>query len=96
VQDWAIELTPLTGYSGIYGRLFESSEFEQLASEIRSGRRTVVVSGLAGSARALVLVALEKKLGRRIIFVARSNRDIEEFQSDVDFFYCGDQWRERR
>ena len=84
----AIELTPLTGFSGIYGRLFESSEFEQLASEIRSGRRTVVVSGLAGSARALVLVALEKKLGRRIIFVARSNRDIEEFQSDVEFFYC--------
>jgi len=80
-------LTPLTGYSGIYGRLFESSEFEQLASEINGGRRTVVVSGLAGSARALVVVALEKKLGRRIIFVARSNREIEELQSDIDFFY---------
>ena len=84
----AIDLTPLTGYSAIYGRLFESSEFGQLASEINVGRRTVVVSGLAGSARALVVVALEKKLGRRIIFVARSNREIEELQSDIDFFYC--------
>ncbi len=48
----------------------------------------VVVSGLAGSARALVLAALEKKLDRRVIFVARSNQEVEEFQPDVDFFYC--------
>ena len=48
----------------------------------------VVVSGLAGSARALVLATLEKKLARKIIFVARSNREVEEFQPDVDFFFC--------
>lgn len=47
-----------------------------------------MVSGLAGSARALVLAALEKKLARRVIFVTRSNREVEEFQSDVEFFYC--------
>ncbi|MEK6409861.1 MAG: transcription-repair coupling factor [Acidobacteriota bacterium] len=46
------------------------------------------MSGLAGSARALVLTALEKKLGRRVVFVARSNREVEEFHSDVSFFYC--------
>jgi transcription-repair coupling factor (superfamily II helicase) len=84
----AINLTPLTWYAEIFGRLFESSEFEQLASEIKTGRRVVVVSGLGGSARALVLTALEKKLARRIICVARSNREVEEFQPDVDFFYC--------
>ena len=84
----AINLTPLTGYAEIFRRLFESSEFEQLASEINAGRRVVVVSGLAGSARALVLAALEKKLARRVIFVARSNREVEEFQPDVDFFFC--------
>jgi transcription-repair coupling factor (superfamily II helicase) len=91
--DWngarlAINLTPLTRYSEIFGRLFESAEFEQLSSEITAGRRVVVVSGLAGSARALVVTALEKKLARRVIFVARSNREVEEFQPDVDFFYC--------
>lgn len=47
-----------------------------------------MVSGLAGSARALVLTSLEKKLGRRVVFVARSNREVEEFHSDVSFFYC--------
>jgi len=84
----AINLTSLTSHAEIFGRLFESSEFEQLASEIKAGRRVVVVSGLAGSARALILAALEKKLARRIIFVARSNREVEDFQPDVDFFYC--------
>ena len=83
----AINQTPLT-CAELFRRLFESSEFEQLASEITAGRRVVVVSGLAGSARALVLAALEKKLGRRVIFVTRSNREVEEFQSDVEFFYC--------
>jgi transcription-repair coupling factor (superfamily II helicase) len=48
----------------------------------------VVLSGVAGSARALVLAALQRKIDRRVIFVARSNREVEEFQSDVDFFYC--------
>jgi transcription-repair coupling factor (superfamily II helicase) len=48
----------------------------------------VVMSGLAGSARALVLAALEKKLARRVVFVARSNREVEDFQPDTAFFYC--------
>src|SRR6266850_6334283 len=32
--------------------------------------------------------ALEKKIGRRIVFVARSNREVEQIQSDVEFFFC--------
>lgn len=84
----AINPTPLTCYAEVFGRLFASAEFEQLESEIKAGRRVVVVSGLAGSARALVVTALEKKLARRVIFVARSNREVEEFQPDVDFFFC--------
>jgi transcription-repair coupling factor (superfamily II helicase) len=79
---------PKTFYPEIFDRLFESGELGRLAFEINAGRRVVVLSGLAGSARALVLTALEKKLARRVVFVARSNRDVEEFQSDVDFFYC--------
>jgi transcription-repair coupling factor (superfamily II helicase) len=77
-----------TFYLEIFDRLFESGEIERLGFEINAGRRAVVLSGLAGSARALVLTALEKKLARRVVFVARSNREVEEFQSDVDFFYC--------
>jgi transcription-repair coupling factor (superfamily II helicase) len=84
----AINTSTETYYSEIFGRLFQSDELEQLAREINAGRRVVVVSGLAGSARALVLTALQKKIRRRIVFVTSSNREVEEFQPDVEFFYC--------
>ncbi|HSB09561.1 MAG TPA: transcription-repair coupling factor [Blastocatellia bacterium] len=79
---------PKTFYPEVFGTLFESAELDEIATEIKAGRRAVVVSGLAGSARALVLTALERKLDRRVVLVARSNREVEEIQSDVDFFYC--------
>jgi transcription-repair coupling factor (superfamily II helicase) len=79
---------PKTNYPEVFGPLFQSNELAQLASEINAGRSVVVLSGVAGSARALVLAALQRKLDRRVIFVARSNREVEEFQSDIDFFYC--------
>ena len=81
-------LQPETYYAELFGQLFQSGELDRLAREINAGRRAIIVSGLAGSARALVLAALEKKINRRIVFVARSNREVEEFQSDVEFFYC--------
>ncbi len=84
----AIDSPPETYYAEIFGRLLWSSELEQAASEIKAGRGAVVVSGLAGSARALVLAALQKKINRKIVFVARSNKEVEEFQSDIEFFYC--------
>ncbi|HEX5733709.1 MAG TPA: transcription-repair coupling factor [Blastocatellia bacterium] len=84
----AVDIPPETYYVEIFGRLLASGELERLASEIKAGRRTIVLSGLAGSARALVLAALQKKIDRRIVFVARSNKEVEEFQPDVEFFYC--------
>src|SRR5215216_1539919 len=84
----AIDVPTETFYSEIFGRLFQSEELEQLAREIRAGRKAVVVSGLAGSARALVIAALQKKINRRIVFITRSNREVEEFQPDLEFFYC--------
>ncbi|HWP42661.1 MAG TPA: hypothetical protein VNO14_05460, partial [Blastocatellia bacterium] len=77
-----------TYFVEIFGQLFQSSELCELASLLDSRRPVIVVSGLAGSARALLLAALEKKTGRRMVFVARSNREVEEFQTDVEFFYC--------
>jgi transcription-repair coupling factor (superfamily II helicase) len=79
---------PKTYYPEVFGNLFQSGELERLASEVNAGRRVIVLSGLAGSARALILTALEKRLARRVVFVARSNREVEDFQADVDFFYC--------
>jgi len=77
-----------TYFTEIFGRLFQSSEIDHLASLVGPARRAVIVSGLAGSSRALILAALEKKINRRIVFVCRSNREVEEIQADVEFFYC--------
>jgi transcription-repair coupling factor (superfamily II helicase) len=84
----AIDVPPETYYREIFSSLLESRELEDLAREIRAGRRAIVISGLAGSARALVLAAIEKKTARRLVFVARSGREVEEIQSDIEFFYC--------
>ncbi len=75
-------------YAEIFERVLQSAELERLLAHITSGRRTLVISGLAGSARALLLAALEKRLGRLVVFVARSNREVEEFQPDIEFFYA--------
>ncbi|HYP29219.1 MAG TPA: transcription-repair coupling factor [Blastocatellia bacterium] len=84
----SIDTPPETYYAEIFGQLLRSEELERLAEEARAGHKVVVLSGLSGSARALVLAALEKKLKRRIVFVTRSNREVEEFQPDLELFYC--------
>src|SRR5689334_4120676 len=84
----AINIPPETYFAELFGPLLASNEMQELAREIGAGRRSMVVSGLAGSARALVLAALEKMTARRIVYVMRSNREVEEVQADVEFFYC--------
>jgi transcription-repair coupling factor (superfamily II helicase) len=73
--------------SVVFDRLLDSAEVGRLASEIAGGERTVIVSGLAGGARSLILAAIEKKTGRRVVLVTRSNREVEEFLPEVEFFY---------
>src|SRR5262249_49936642 len=75
-------------YRGIFGTLLDSPELRQLVDSIGAGNRVVVLSGLAGSARALVLAGVEKRLQRRLVYITRSNRTVEELQPDVEFFYC--------
>ena len=84
----AIDAPAETYSAELFAALLQSGELNQLAAEVRAGRSVTVASGLAGSARALVLTALQRKLGRRIVFITRSNREVEEFQPDVEFFYC--------
>src|SRR5262245_24509348 len=75
-------------YRGIFGALLESPELNYLLDSLGAGNRSVVLSGLAGSARALILAAIEKRLNRRLVYITRSNRAVEELQPDVEFFYC--------
>jgi transcription-repair coupling factor (superfamily II helicase) len=75
-------------YQEIFDALFASQALKDLAAELAKGQGVLVLSGLAGSARALLLAALEKSLRRRLVFITRSNREVEELQPDIEFFYC--------
>ena len=83
----------------LLGGLLAGPEMDRIAAAFgsetesrlpRLGQRrqpAMIVSGLAGSARALFLAALEKRTGRQVVLLTRSNREIEEIQSDVEFFF---------
>ncbi len=76
-------------YPEIFASLLASDALKELAAALGNGQRVLVLSGLTGSAKALVIAAIEKRLNRRIVLITRSNREIEEALSDVEFFYCG-------
>src|SRR4029450_1280825 len=70
-------------------RVTETAEFKRLANEVQRGARVVSISGLvAGSARALVLVALQRETGKLFAVVTQSNRDLEPWEADLRFWYC--------
>ncbi|HEY6330139.1 MAG TPA: DEAD/DEAH box helicase, partial [Blastocatellia bacterium] len=78
----------------LLSRLMSSHELDRVVDAIgrkrsqeAATRPAAVVSGLAGSARALFLAALAKKTGRKILYLGRSNREIEDFRPDIEFFY---------
>jgi transcription-repair coupling factor (superfamily II helicase) len=90
----ATESSTEVGSTHLLAKLMAGHEMERLASVIGKPNlsrvprgRTAVVSGLAGSARGLFLAALGKKTGRTILYVGRSNREIEDFRSDIEFFH---------
>jgi transcription-repair coupling factor (superfamily II helicase) len=67
----------------------ETAEFKRLADEVRRGARVVSISGLvAGSARALVLAALQRETEKPFAIVTQANRDLEPWEADLRFWYC--------
>ena len=70
-------------------RVFESPEFKRVVDEIKRGARVVSISGLvAGSARALVMAALQRETKRLFAIVTQSNKDLEPWENDLRFWYC--------
>jgi transcription-repair coupling factor (superfamily II helicase) len=70
-------------------RVMESGEYARLVAELRGGARVISVSGLAAEpARALVLAALQREVGKCFAVVAQANRDLEAWERDVRFWYC--------
>jgi transcription-repair coupling factor (superfamily II helicase) len=74
---------------GILRRVMESDEYARLVAELRGGARVLSLSGLAANpARALVLAALQREVGKCFAVVTQANRDLEAWESDVRFWYC--------
>ena len=69
--------------------LVKSGEFQRVLDEIKRGARLVSISGLvAAPARALALAALQHETGKQFVVVVPSQRDLENWERDISFWYC--------
>jgi transcription-repair coupling factor (superfamily II helicase) len=69
--------------------VIESAEFQRVLDDIRRGARVVSISGLvAGPARALALAALQRETGRQFALVVPAQRDLEDWERDINFWHC--------
>src|SRR5881628_3796244 len=70
-------------------RVIESAECQRVLNEIKRGARAVSISGLiAGPARALALAALQRETGKQFAVVVPAQRDLEDWERDINFWYC--------
>src|SRR5258707_5933106 len=67
----------------------DSSEFRRVLEEVKRGARVVSISGLvAAPARALALAALQRETGKQFAVVVTAQRDLEDWERDLSFWYC--------
>jgi transcription-repair coupling factor (superfamily II helicase) len=81
METRAAHTTPLQDFT-------RSSSFQRLLNDLRAGRKALVTSGMAGPARALLLAALHKELSRPIVMIVRTNSELENLESDLNFFHA--------
>src|SRR5437588_5425055 len=69
--------------------VFDSAEFQSVLDQIRRGARVVSIGGLvAGPARALALAALQRETGKQFALVVPAQRDLENWERDLAFWFC--------
>src|SRR5437588_7473091 len=69
--------------------VLDSAEFQSVLDQIRHGACVISISGLvAGPARALALAALQRETGKQFALVVPAQRDLENWQRDINFWYC--------
>jgi transcription-repair coupling factor (superfamily II helicase) len=69
--------------------LQDSAEFRRVLDQINRGARVISISGLvAGPARALVLAALQRQTAKHFALVVPAQRDLENWERDIGFWYC--------
>ena len=74
--------------SALFQRFEEDENFQRLVAEARAGKRLLRIAGLASGAKALTLVALQRAISRRLAIVSLRDRDLEDLERDLRFFYC--------
>jgi transcription-repair coupling factor (superfamily II helicase) len=69
--------------------IIDSAEFRAVLDQINRGARVISISGLvAEPARALVLAALQLETKRQFALVVPAQRDLENCERDISFWYC--------
>src|SRR3989440_6609892 len=69
--------------------VIDSAEFRRVLDQINRGARVISISGLvAGPARALVLTALQRQTAKHFALVVPAQRDLENWERDIGFWYC--------
>src|SRR5215212_8514072 len=69
-------------------QITETGEYRRLLAELRANARVISISGLvAGSARALVVAALQRDTGKTFALVSHTTRDLELWERDLSFWH---------
>src|SRR5215831_8034003 len=71
----------------IISRISDVADFRRIASETVRGETDVIVSGLAGSSRALFIASLWNSLRRPLIVVTPQDRGVESLATDISYFH---------
>src|SRR5260370_28683486 len=70
-------------------RVIDSAECRRVIDEIKRGARLISISGLVtGPGKALVLAALQRECGKQFAVVTQAQRDLENWERDLSFWYC--------
>src|SRR5262252_6302391 len=68
-------------------RISSAVDFRRVASETLRGEGDVVVSGLAGTARALFIAGLWQSLRRPLIIVTPHDKNVSSLAADIEYFH---------
>src|SRR5438128_10932445 len=70
-------------------RVIDTDEFRSVLDQITRGARVISITGLvAAPARALALAALQRETGKQFALVIPAQRDLEDWERDISFWYC--------
>src|SRR3989440_1612510 len=83
-----ISATTTTALQSTLESVIESADFRNVLDQIQRGARVISISGLVASpARALVLAALQRETSKQFALVVPAQRDLENWERDVSFWY---------